>query len=228
MSIAYDLHIHTAASPCADDLMTPNNIVNMSLLKGLEVIAITDHQTVCNCEAVMAVGKKKGLVVIPGMEIECQEEFHMISLFKNIQSAKEMEAWLQSYMPPILNRPKVFGYQRMLNEEDEQVGEISQFLLVAANVCAKKIVKKARALEAVIYPAHIDRSSYSILSNLGAIPKELDFRLLEISQSPSRSQYEKLYPKQTIIQASDAHYLENIAESTQKISEEELTKNGII
>ena len=228
MSIAYDLHIHTAASPCADDLMTPNNIVNMSLLKGLEVIAITDHQTVCNCEAVMTVGKKKGLVVIPGMEIECQEEFHMISLFKNIQTAKEMEAWLQSYMPPILNKPKVFGYQRILNKEDEQVGEISKFLLVAASVCAEEIVKKARTLEATIYPAHIDRSSYSILSNLGAIPKELDFRLLEISQSASRSHYEKLYSNQTIIQASDAHYLENIAESTQKISKEELTKNGII
>lgn len=228
MFIAYDLHIHTAASPCGDDLMTPNNIVNMSLLKGLEVIAITDHQTVCNCEAVMTVGKKKGLIVIPGMEIECQEEFHMISLFKNIQSAKEMEAWLRSYMPPILNRPKVFGYQRVLNEEDEQVEEISQFLLVAANVSVEEIVKKARALEAIIYPAHIDRSSYSILSNLGAIPKELDFRLLEISQSAQRAHYEKLYPNQTIIQASDAHYLQNIAESTQKIDQEELTKNRIL
>lgn len=227
MTVAYDLHIHTAASPCGDDLMTPNNIVNMSLLKGLKVIAITDHQTVCNCEAVMTVGKEKGLLVIPGMEIECREEFHLISLFKNIQSAKEMEAWLKSFMPPILNRPKVFGYQRILNTEDEQIGEIDRFLLMPADVSVDEIVQKAREVEAVIYPAHIDRTSYSILSNLGTIPKELGFHTLEVSQAVDKKIYGEQYLGYTLIQASDAHYLENIAENTQMITRQELEQCGI-
>lgn len=227
MTVAYDLHIHTAASPCGDDLMTPNNIVNMSLLKGLQLIAITDHQTVCNCEAVMKVGKEKGLQVIPGMEIECREEFHLISLFKNIQSAEEMEAWLKSFMPPIINRPKVFGYQRILNAEDEQIGEIDRFLLMAADVGVDEVVQKARALDAIIYPAHIDRASYSILSNLGMIPEALGFNILEISQAVDKKKYQEQYPSYTFIQASDAHYLENIAESTQEITQEELEQCGI-
>ena len=83
MSLIYDFHIHTAVSPCADITMTPNNIVNMSILKGLQAIAITDHQTTANCEAVMTVGREKGLLVIPGIEIECMEEFHLIALFAN-------------------------------------------------------------------------------------------------------------------------------------------------
>ena len=94
MSLIYDLHVHTAASPCGDITMTPNNIVNMSLLKGLEVIAITDHQTAANCEAVMAVGKKRGLLVIPGIEIECMEEFHLIALFRNLNEAWDIATWI--------------------------------------------------------------------------------------------------------------------------------------
>ena len=41
----YDLHIHSALSPCGDDTMTINNIFNMSYIKGLELIAITDHNS---------------------------------------------------------------------------------------------------------------------------------------------------------------------------------------
>lgn len=132
MKWAYDFHIHTAASPCADESMTPNNIVNMCLLKGLDVIAVTDHQTVANCETVIKVGKEKGLKVIAGMEIECMEEFHLIALFKNLQSAYEMESWLWKYMPHITNRPQIFGKQEKINSEDECVGEIERLLLVAA------------------------------------------------------------------------------------------------
>lgn len=228
MTYAYDLHIHTAASPCGDDLMTPHNIVNMSLLKGLQLIAITDHQTVCNCEAVMKVGERQGLKVIPGMEIECKEGFHLIALFKTIEKAREMEAWLEPFMPPILNKPQLFGYQRVINEADEQVGEIKRLLITAVNQEALKVVTKARALDAIIYPAHIDRISYSIITHLGNIPEILGFELVEVSQAANKSAYEKKYSKMTVIQASDAHYLENIAESTQTIEKEILEKYRIL
>ena len=36
MILRCDLHIHTALSPCGDMDMTPNNIVNMAQLKGLD------------------------------------------------------------------------------------------------------------------------------------------------------------------------------------------------
>lgn len=216
---AYDLHIHTVASPCGDDLMTPNNIVNMSLLKGLDVIAITDHQTIRNCESVMKVGKAKGLHVIAGMEIECMEEFHLIALFKNLQVAQEMERWLWQYLPNIKNKPSIFGHQYSLNEQDKVTSEIERLLLVAAQVGVDTILEKARALDTLIYPAHIDRASYSILSNLGSVPKEYSFRFLEISKTASYKSYEQQYMQYKIIQSSDAHYLEDIAERERMIEE---------
>lgn len=220
MKWAYDFHIHTAASPCADESMTPNNIVNMCLLKGLDVIAVTDHQTVANCEAIIKVGKEKGLKVIAGMEIECMEEFHMIALFKNLQSAYEMESWLWKYIPHITNRPQIFGKQEKINSEDECVGEIERLLLVAAQVPAMDIAQKARALEALIYPAHIDRQSYSILSNLGQIPEDYGFKMLEVSKEASLEAYKKHYPTCHMIQSSDAHYLEQISERVNYIESE--------
>jgi len=51
MRLYYDLHIHSALSPCASDDMTPNNIVNMCVLKGLDIIAVTDHNSARNVEA---------------------------------------------------------------------------------------------------------------------------------------------------------------------------------
>lgn len=210
--LAYDLHMHTAASPCGDDYMTPNNIVNMSIIKGLDVIAITDHQTVANCEAVMRVGQKNGLKVICGMEIECQEEFHLITLFPSLEVGKEMEKWLWQYLPPIQNKPSIFGMQQLLDEDDNCIGEINQLLLVPAQVSADEIIKKARSLKALIYPAHIDRMSYSIVSNLGSIPEDYHFKYIEISKLASYETYQQLYTHYTIIQSSDAHYLENISE----------------
>jgi len=186
----------------------------MSLLKGLDVIAVTDHQTVANCESVMKVGKEKGLKVIAGMEIECMEEFHMIALFKNLESAYEMEDWLWRYLPHISNKPHIFGKQEKLNAEDENVGELEQLLIVAAQVSAMDIVEKARGFEAMIYPAHIDRQSYSILSNLGQIPEDYGFEMLEVSANASLEHYRKCYPNCRIIQSSDAHYLEQISERT--------------
>ena len=227
MKLAYELHIHTAASPCGDEWMTPNNIVNMSLLKGFDVIAITDHQTVANCESVMKVGKQKGLYVIPGIEIECMEEFHLIALFKTLENAKAMERWLSYYMPPLKNRIDVFGHQTVLDETDKPVREIEAMLLVAARISASHIIRAARKLGAVVYPAHIDRDSYSIISNLGSIPEEYAFNMIEISKAAAIDWYKKDYKNYTIIQSSDAHYLEDIAEREHLMEKEEFERIGI-
>lgn len=212
MSFTYDLHIHTAASPCGDITMTPNNIVNMSLLKGLDVIAITDHQTAANCEAVMEVGKKKGLIVIPGIEIECMEEFHLIALFAKLNQAQAMAQWIKEGLPKIKNRKDLFGEQLVFNVQDDIVGEIDQLLLTATQIAVSDLVREVKRQKGIIYPAHIDRKSYSILSNLGDIPQELEFNILEISQKSFMKEYQDKYPKYTVLQSSDAHYLYDISE----------------
>ena len=106
MRAYYDLHIHSALSPCGDNDMTPNNIVNMSMIKGLDVIALTDHNSCANVRAAMsaAVGK---LLVIPGMEIETSEEVHMVALFPDADAAEDMECILKAaYSVPPLPKSK--------------------------------------------------------------------------------------------------------------------------
>ncbi len=228
MKIAYDFHIHTAASPCGDQWMSPHNIVNMALLNGLDAIAITDHNTCANCESVMQVGREKGLLVIPGMEIECQEEFHMIALFPSLEVAVEVEHYIWEGLPPLKNRIDIFGNQWRLDTQDAVQGEIQQLLLTATARTAQEIVEKVRALGSVIYPAHIDRQSYSILSNLGCIPPELQVRTVEISKTAQVETYQKEYENYRIMQSSDAHYLQDISERKNFLSLENLTIEKVL
>lgn len=213
MKAYYDLHIHTAASPCGDELMSPHNIVNMAKLKGLDIIAITDHQTCCNCRAVQKVGQANDLIVIPGMEIECKEEFHLVALFPSCEAAEQVEADVKAKMPKIMNNAKLFGTQQCLNEDDEVIGEIQELLLVSTQLSASEITKKVTSVGGIIYPAHIDRTSYSIISQLGLLPSEPVFKALEISKAADVKWYKEQYKYHHLIQSSDAHYLHHISEA---------------
>ena len=60
--LSYDLHIHSCLSPCGDDDMTPGNIVGMAAIKGLDVIAVTDHNSCRNCPAVLKLAEQYGVL----------------------------------------------------------------------------------------------------------------------------------------------------------------------
>lgn len=210
MKCAYDFHIHTAASPCGDELMSPQNIVNMALVNELDLIAITDHNTCANCKAVMEVGAQKGLLVIPGMEIECMEEFHSIALFPSVEVAQQVEQILIKHLPAIKNKPKIFGEQTIFNANDEVIGQLEQLLITAVQLPATTIYKVVKEVGGIIYPAHIDRNAYSILSNLGSIPEELDIDRVEVSLAAPIDRYHHLFDVDKIMRSSDAHYLEQL------------------
>ena len=212
MKIYYDLHIHSALSPCGDNDMTPNNIVNMSILKGLDAIAITDHNACGNVRAAMKVAEDK-IIVIPGMEIETAEEVHMVSLFPDIESAEEMERIIRKNSIPVENKVEIFGNQYYMNENDEIIGEEPNLLVTATGLDIYSVVNNVKDLGGVVYPAHIDRSSYSVLSNLGFIPPDLNFNIVEIT-AKNREKMEPEYSDYDIVTSSDAHYLWDISEKT--------------
>ena len=209
MKCFYDLHIHTALSPCGDADMTPNNVVKMSLLKGLDIIAISDHNSVGNVRAAMKVAEGTDLVVVPGMEVESEEEVHVLCLFPDIESAEKMWDIVKEHMGPVLNRPEIFGEQQYMNEEDEVVGTEEKLLVTATTLDFEKIKKYADEVGGVAVPAHVDRKSYSVLSNLGLLP-DIGFETIEVSKRSAAESY--AYLRKRIIQNSDAHYLEDIAE----------------
>jgi PHP family Zn ribbon phosphoesterase len=227
MKFAYDFHIHTAASPCADEYMSPHNIINMSQLNGLQVIAITDHNICANCEVIMEIGRQNNILVIPGMEIECMEEFHCIALFKDMESARYIENYVTAALPALKNRTEIFGNQYWMNEKDEVIGEIDRLLLTATARSAEELFKEVRGAGGIIYPAHIDRNSHSIITTLGCIPEELNLHTIEISKGASLQTYEQMYKGFTIIQSSDAHYLQDISQSAYFMEAKSLTISDI-
>lgn len=216
MQLSYDLHIHTALSPCGDEDMTPNNIVNMSILKGLDVIAITDHNICGNAKACMDAAEGTGLIVLPGLEVESCEAVHNLCIFEDIESAKEMERIVLESLPNIKNRPDIFGREIFLDRNDNECGEEDILLLNSSFLSIYDIKEKTEELGGVYIPAHIDREAYGILASLGIFPEDIGVKLLEVSQSAPdgfTEDFERQYGKgYAFITSSDAHYLENISE----------------
>lgn len=231
MKCWYDFHIHTALSPCGDEEMTPNNIANMAHLKGLNAIAITDHNSARNVKAVMDVGKNLGLTVIPGMEIETCEEIHVVALFPNLESAKIAGDEILSHLPKMENRADIFGHQLIIDSNDMVVGEEKQMLITATDLDIFEVFNLVKNLGGVSFPAHVDRHSYSVLSNLGFIPNELDTKFIEFSKGATETdQYikNKNLEKYSMVFNSDAHYLEDISEKLHSIDVDNTSIEKII
>ncbi|MFU0800840.1 MAG: PHP domain-containing protein [Xylanivirga thermophila] len=209
MKIAVDLHIHSALSPCGDDDMTPNNIVNMAILKGLDVISVTDHNSCDNLDAVMEVAGDS-IVVIPGMEVQSREEVHLLCYFYSLDGIKKFDSYIKGYFSNILNKSDIFGHQYIMDKYDNIIGERREMLLSSLNLSIDDVVCSARQYGGVVVPAHVDRPAYSIISQLGFIPDHLNFTTLEISHLNTEN-ISNLYGFRHI-SSSDAHFLEHILE----------------
>ena len=226
MKAFYDLHIHSALSPCAENEMTPNNIVNMAYIKGLDIIAVTDHNSALNCEAVLKCAKTRGIVAVPGMEIETREEVHMVCFFPGLEEVIKMHEIVGNALPKIENREDIFGQQLIMDEDDNVIANYKQMLLTAADLSVDEVFEIVNNLRGVVVPAHVDRDSYSIISNLGAVPEYLDIKYLEVSKDCMVSSFLDKNPYLSVysfLKSSDAHNLGQILERESTIELEEIS-----
>lgn len=228
MKFKYDLHIHTALSPCGADDMTPNNVVNMALINDLDIIAITDHNTCGNVEAVMKVARGMDLMVIPGIEVETREEIHVVCLFSEIHDVYNVQDVVFAHLPRRRNNTKIFGKQLLLNEEDDIIGEEARLLSFATDLSIDDLFNIVERHNGVMIPAHIDRPSYSVISNLGMIPENLKITTLEISRHSSLEEYAKKYPSYRLLQSSDAHDLGYIGIANQYLELDDISGDTVI
>ena len=210
MNIAVDLHMHSCLSPCGDELMTPNNIVNMAVIKGLDAIAVCDHNTARHLPAISQVANEAGLPLLPGMEITTAEEVHLLAYFSCVDAALEFSDYIYPHLPPIPNRPEFFGEQTLLDADDEPVGREKRLLLTALDLTLGQLTRDINAAGALAVPAHINRGSNGLIINLGMLPADERFAALEVSNAVpppacGTGAYKLLY-------SSDAHCLENMAE----------------
>ena len=231
MRFFYDLHLHSCLSPCGDMDMTPNNIVNMAKLLGLQVIALTDHNTVLNCEAAMKVGDRIGVLVIPGMELTTTEDIHAVCLFPTLESALAFNGFIDSRRIKIKNRPDIYGRQVIMNEEDEEIGEIEHLLLPSGGVSIMDAYTEAKRHGGICLPAHIDRDSLSILAVLGEIDPACGFKAAELADRTKLDSLKAMHPildSMRIVTDSDAHYLENMKEAQNSFELPALSRENVL
>ena len=217
MKLHYDLHIHTALSPCADRDMTPGNLVAMAKLKGLQIIAVTDHQSCANCAAVLAAAERQdGPVVLPGLEIESAEEIHLLCLLPDLPAAQAMERAVQDNLPDLPNRPEIFGDQLIIDDADHITGQMARLLLQPCSLDSLALADLALQHGGVLIPAHVDRDAYSMLRTLGTIPADYPSRWLEFTRPEAFAELGRAQPYLASYKAlynSDAHHLGDIAEA---------------
>lgn len=231
MRVYCDLHLHSCLSPCGDEDMTPWNLVNMAKILGLDLIALTDHNSCGNCRSAMKVGKLAGITVVPGMELCTAEEIHCVCLFDNIDRAEAFSSYVRTTLPPVKNREEIFGRQLYMDEGDTVLETEEILLTTASSISIDTLPTLVKEYGGVCFPAHIDRESYSVLSSLGDFPPELEVTAFELTPAAPEEDYRKNYPAlegKRLLRSSDAHYLENMREKEFYIELEENTPSALI
>lgn len=214
MSIHHcDLHIHSALSPCADNENTPNNIVGMALVNGLDIIALTDHNSTANCRVTVEVGRQMGVIVVPGMELTTAEEIHVVCLFPDCDRAEAFGAEIENRLMKIQNRTDLFGNQYLMDGQDQVVGEYPWLLSYATSVSFDEVPGLVESFGGICMPAHIDRHSNGVLAVLGELRDDMGFSLGEISRHATKADYGKRFPFLRLFRDSDAHFLWDMAEA---------------
>jgi 3',5'-nucleoside bisphosphate phosphatase len=210
-----DLHIHSALSACADDDMTPNNILNMAVIKGLDVIAVCDHNSCKQQPAIAKAAKDQPIQVIFGVEVTSSEEVHILCYFNQLADCMEFDRWLETVLMPIDNNEKFFGKQLVYDENDEVIDKVSVCLSLATSASLKEVVNKANSIGGKCVFAHAIGKSHGVIRQLGFIPDDIAISGIEVTDHKHPIDLVKTHPRFENILFffnSDAHQLIDINE----------------
>jgi len=210
----YDLHIHSCLSPCADDDNTPANIVGMASVSGLDIVALTDHNTAKNCPAFFEAASRFDIIPIAGMELTTSEDIHVVCLFKTLENALEFDKEIEGHRILVENRTDIFGNQLIVDAEDNIIGTEKHLLSWATDISVDDVPDVVERFGGLCYPAHIDRESNGIIAVLGALPDIPAFSAVEFHDKEKIQNYSKLHSigEKVKVISSDAHYLYDIAD----------------
>jgi len=205
-----DLHIHTCLSPCTELDMSPQGILTAAKKKGLDIIGICDHNSSENSPGVMNAAKRMHIKVLPGLEVTSQEEVHVLALFDNLENALRVQEHVYENLPGE-NDEEAFGRQVIVNEKEEVEGFSNKLLIGATTIPLDEVIRLIHSWGGLAIASHIDREAFSIIGQLGFIPKDLALDALEISPripiEKAMKTYAYDYP---FTCSSDAHYPDDI------------------
>lgn len=192
--------------------MSPRAIVEKSRERGVEIIALCDHNSAENVGAVMRAGTARGVCVLPGMEISSAEEVHSLAIFDREEQALALQEIVYRHLRGT-NRPEIFGDQVVANEFDEVEGFNDRLLIGAVQLALHEVVQEVHRLGGLSIASHVNKESYSILAQLGFIPPDLKLDALEISRHMKRESVESQLPAARgypIVTSSDAHFPDEV------------------
>jgi 3',5'-nucleoside bisphosphate phosphatase len=207
-----DLHVHTVLSPCAGIEMIPPLIVEEAIERGINLIAITDHNSTANIAAVQKAAEGSGLIVLPGMELQTREEVHVLCLFDQLEQVYALQSWVDARMPPLLNNPDFFGEQFVVDETGDFIRREERLLLSSIEATLNEAWEQVCGLGGWFVPAHINRQAFGLINVLGLVPTDITIDALEISRHMTLSAAETRFPQirgYPLIQNGDVHYLDD-------------------
>lgn len=208
-----ELHVHTVLSPCADVEMIPPLIVRAALDKGLDLIAITDHNASANVAAVQQAAQGTGLTVLPGMEVQTREEVHVLCVF---DTPAQIEAWQQivdAQLPALDNDIEHFGEQFVVDAEGDFIRRETRLLIVSTSLSLEETVGRVNSIGGLAIPAHVDRKAFGLIEHLGFVPPDLPIAAIEVSRHLSPLDAVKKFPQlrgYPLVQGGDAHRLDEL------------------
>ena len=216
----YDFHTHSCLSPCADDDFTPAALAGFGKLAGLDVLALTDHNTAGNCPAFFEAAQAYGVVPVAGMELTTAEDIHAVCLFETLEEAMAFDRYVRERRMQLPNRPEVFGNQRIMDADDNQIGEEPFVLSFATTISIDDVQREVQPFGGIAWPAHVDRQSNGLIAVLGDFPAELPFPIAELHDTEKLPELARQYPaleKKRIVTGSDAHAAEMLRDAQAQI-----------
>ncbi|TFH11469.1 MAG: phosphoesterase [Candidatus Atribacteria bacterium] len=199
--------------------MTPRNIVDAALARGLDLIAITDHNTAAMTPAVATVARMCGLAYLYGLELQTREDVHLLAYFDDEATCLAFSDEIYALLPDSSVDPFGLGDQVQVDVDETILRVEPKFLVNGLDLSFRDAVQRIRELGGLAVPAHIDREFFSVLSQLGEMPEGLSFSLVE-------ARYEDRHEvcgTSEVLRTSDAHFLEGIGVRTSLIAVKELT-----
>jgi 3',5'-nucleoside bisphosphate phosphatase len=197
--------------------MIPPLIVEEALQRGIQWIAITDHNATANIIAVQKAAEESGLVVLPGMELQTREEVHILCLFDTLEQAVALQDWVDAHLPDRANNPDFFGEQFVVDETGEFIRREERLLLSSVEVSLSEAWHKVNDLGGLFIPAHINRQAFGLMAVLGLLPDEIPLEVLEISRHLAPEEAVRRFPMIKgfpLIQNGDVHFLDDFLGAT--------------
>lgn len=220
-----DVQLHSCLSPCGSLESSPRRIAEVARARGLDIIALTDHNTADNCPALAEVVRRvPGLTAFYGVEVTTEEEIHVICLFGGVDAAVSFGRFVRTHLPRRRNDPERFGDQPVVDAEEHIVRMEDAFLAGSTFLPLDHVVAEVHARGGVVIASHIDRPINSLFSQLGVWPRGVALDGCDLSPRAQASAWRRMVPSTVpFLRSSDAHFLNEIGRQFTTVRVEEPT-----